>query len=213
MLKHAVLLATLLVVAAAGTTGAQTNRGALAGTVFDQSGGVLPGATVTVVDLGTNGTRTTVTSANGTYTVSNLEPVVYRVVVDLAGFKTASLQPVKVDTAATATANVTLQTGAVEAQVTVTAAPALLRDAAPAGQTITDRQIADVPLNNRSVLDLAVTIPNVSGDVGSEDPAVTSGATVPGFNLSLNGGRPGSSVMLADGVNNTGVGLARAIVS
>src|SRR5262249_44154953 len=129
MLKHAVFLATLLVVAAAGTAGAQTNRGALAGTVFDQSGGVLPGATVTVVDLGTNGTRTTVTSANGTYTVSNLEPVVYRVVVDLAGFKTASLQPVKVDTAATATANVTLQTGAVEAQVTVTAAPALIRDA------------------------------------------------------------------------------------
>src|SRR5262249_27929772 len=47
----------------------------------------------------------------------------------------------------------------------------------------------------------------------SEDPTVTSGATVPGFNLSVNGGRPGSTAILADGVNNTGVGLSRAVVS
>src|SRR5262249_41544879 len=133
---------------------------------------------------------------------------------ELSGFKTGVVDNVKVDTAVTAKVDVTLQTGAVEAQVTVTAeAPVVNAGSGTAGQTITERQIVGIPLNNRSVLDLAVTIPNVSGDVGSEDPAVTSGATVPGFNLSLNGGRPGSSVMLADGGNNTGVGLARAIVS
>src|SRR6185503_20396031 len=75
------------------------------------------------------------------------------------------------------------------------------------------RQLQDVPLNNRSVLDLALTIPNVTGDAGSEDPDVTSGQPVPGFNLSLNGGRPGSTLMMADGVSNTGVGVARAVVS
>ncbi len=68
-------------------------------------------------------------------------------------------------------------------------------------------------LNNRSVLDLATTMPNVSGDSGSED--VDSGVITPspGFNLSVNGGRPGSTSMLADGVNNTGIGIARAVVS
>src|SRR5207253_4913056 len=81
------------------------------------------------------------------------------------------------------------------------------------GQTITQRQMQDLPLVNRSVLDLALTAPNVTGVAGSEDPGVTSGFPVPGFNLSLNGGRPGSTAMLADGVNNTGVGLARAVVS
>src|SRR5581483_1266892 len=104
--------------------------------------------------------------------------------------------------------------GVVANEVTVTAeAPLINAEKGTISQTITERQIQDVPLNNRSVLDLAVTIPNVSGDAGSEDPEVTSGQPVPGFNLSLNGGRPGSTVMLADGVNNTGVGIARAVVS
>ena len=79
--------------------------------------------------------------------------------------------------------------------------------------TIGERQLRDLPLNNRSVLDLAVTAPNVTGDAGSEDPEVTSGQPVPGFNLNLNGGRSGSTSILADGVNNTGVGIARAVVS
>jgi hypothetical protein len=70
-----------------------------------------------------------------------------------------------------------------------------------------------VPLNNRSVLDLALTAPNVSGDAGSEDPGVGADQPVPGFNLSINGGRAGSTSILADGVNNTGVGVARAVVS
>ena len=51
------------------------------------------------------------------------------------------------------------------------------------------------------------------GDAGSEDPEVTSGQPVPGLQPELNGGRPGSTAILADGVNNTGVGIARAIVS
>ena len=49
-----------------------------------------------------------------------------------------------------------------------------------------------------------------------ETPAARSGITsdqpVPGFNLNINGGRAGSTAILADGVNNTGVGIARAVV-
>ncbi|HEX8117456.1 MAG TPA: hypothetical protein VF521_09295, partial [Pyrinomonadaceae bacterium] len=104
--------------------------------------------------------------------------------------------------------------GGVGEEVTVTAdAPLINTESGTATSTITERQIREVPLANRSVLDLAVTAPNVSGDAGSEDPAVTSGQPVPGFNLSLNGGRPGSTAILADGVNNTGVGIARSVVS
>jgi hypothetical protein len=98
--------------------------------------------------------------------------------------------------------------------VTVTSEPLLINsESAAISQTVTQRQIQDVPLNNRSVLDLAVTIPNVAGEAGSEDPGVTSDQPVPGFNLSLNGGRPGSTSILADGIRNTGVGIARAVVS
>lgn len=65
----------------------------------------------------------------------------------------------------------------------------------------------------RSVLDLAVTVGNVTGDVGTSDPQLTGGAPLPGYNLQANGGRAGSTNMLADGINNTGVGLAREAVS
>jgi hypothetical protein len=193
---------------------AQTNRGGIAGTVRDTSGAVVPGATVTVTNLGTNRAVELTTSDAGVYAAVSLDPVEYRVTVELTGFKKAAIAPVKVDTATTVTVNVTLETGALQSEVTVLAdAPRLRTGSGATGQTITERQIVDAPLNNRSVLDLAVTIPNVSGDAGSEDPTVTSGATVPGYNLSLNGGRPGSTAILADGVNNTGVGLARAVVS
>ncbi|MBS1812264.1 MAG: carboxypeptidase regulatory-like domain-containing protein [Acidobacteria bacterium] len=193
---------------------AQTNRGGVSGTVTDATGAVIPGAKVTVTNLGTNQSQQLVTSADGTYSALSLEPVVYRITVEANGFKKAIVDKVKVDTSATATINVTLEAGAVENTITVTAEAALLNtESGTTSKTIGERQIQDVPLSNRSVLDLALTAPNVSGDAGSEDPDVTSGQPVPGFNLSLNGGRAGSTAILADGVNNTGVGVARAVVS
>jgi hypothetical protein len=53
----------------------------------------------------------------------------------------------------------------------------------------------------------------VSGDAGTENPGLVSTSTVPGYNLSVNGGRPGSTMFLSDGVNNTGVSYSRTMVS
>src|SRR5437764_6468125 len=193
---------------------AQTNKGAISGTVFDSNGAAVPGATVTITNLGTGQKATITTTDTGAFSAQSLDPVTYSVLVEAKGFKKALVDKVKVDTAATATANVNLETGSVTEQVVVTAeAPLLNTETGTTTHTITSRQLQDVPLNNRSVLDLALTAPNVTGDAGSEDPAVLGDQPVPGFNLRLNGGRPGSTIMLADGVNNTGVGLARAVVS
>jgi Carboxypeptidase regulatory-like domain/TonB-dependent Receptor Plug Domain len=193
---------------------AQSNLGGISGTVFDQTGAVVPGATVIITDLGTQKTTTLTTSESGSYSIRSLEPVTYSVRVEAQGFKRAILESVKVDTATVATVNVTLETGTVGETVTITSeAPLINTESATTTQTISERQIRDLPLNNRSVLDLAVTVANVSGDAGSEDPEVTSGQPVPGFNLNVNGGRSGSTAILADGVNNTGVGIARAVVS
>ena len=92
--------------------------------------------------------------------------------METPNFKKAVVESVKVDTAATATVNVILEAGAVSEQVTVAAdAPLINSESGTATQTVTERQIRDIPLNNRSVLDLALTAPNVSGDAGSEDAA------------------------------------------
>ncbi len=209
-----VLTIVCLVIACGATALAQTNRGGITGTVHDTSGAVIPGATVVITSIGTNRSIELTTSDAGVFVAPSLEPVEYRISVELSGFKKTAIARVKVDTATLQTVNITLETGPMQEQVTVAAeAPLVHTGSGTTGQTITEQQIINAPLFNRSVLDLAVTIPNVSGDAGSEDPTVTSGATVPGFNLSLNGGRPGSTSILADGVNNTGVGLARAVVS
>ncbi|MFL6255772.1 MAG: carboxypeptidase regulatory-like domain-containing protein [Pyrinomonadaceae bacterium] len=200
----------LLAVAAAG----QTNKGGISGTVLDQNGAAIPGATVTVTNVGTGQKQTLTTSDDGAFSATSLDPVVYSVTVEAQGFKTATIQSLKVDTSTTASANVIMEAGAVGDQVTVVAdAPILNTESGATSSTITERQIQDVPLANRSVLDLALTAPNVTGDAGSEDPGVSADQPVPGFNLSAGGGRPGSTAMLADGVNNTGVGLARSVVS
>jgi hypothetical protein len=58
-----------------------------------------------------------------------------------------------------------------------------------------------------------MTLPNVSGDAGTENPSIVTVTTCPGCNLSVNGGRPMSTLIMADGVNNTGISLARTMVS
>jgi outer membrane receptor protein involved in Fe transport len=192
----------------------QTNKGGISGTVTDTNGATLPGATVIITNLGTNQKITLTTSDSGDYAATSLDPVTYSVMVEAQGFKRALVEAVKVDTATTVPLDVVLQPGTVEEQITVVAdSPLLNTESGTTTSTVTERQIQDIPLNNRSVLDLAVTAPNVSGDAGSEDPGVTSDQPVPGFNLNVNGGRAGSTTILADGVNNTGVGIARAVVS
>lgn len=202
----------ILIVAA--SCWAQTNRGGISGTVFDPKGAVVSGASVIITNVGTNQRMEVKTSGTGSYAVNDLDPVTYRIEVESPGFARVLVADVKVDTATVVKQDVTLRPGAITTEVRVQEQSPLLNvESGTTSQAITERQMQDLPLVNRSVLDLALTAPNVNGVAGSEDPGVTSGAPVPGFNLSLNGGRPGSTIMLADGVNNTGVGLARAIVS
>ena len=198
----------------AAIVSAQTNRGGITGTIFDPTGAVVPNAKVTVTNVGTNQAIKVTSSGSGAYTVPNLEPVMYNVAVEASGFNRQVIESVKVDTANVATVDVHLQTGTAATSVTVDASVAMVNtESGTTGSTVTEREIQDSPLFNRSVLDLAVLQPNVAGDAGTENPAITSNATVPGYNLTVNGGRPGSTQFLADGVNNTGVSYGRTMVS
>jgi hypothetical protein len=193
---------------------AQTNRGSLSGTVFDQSQGVVAGASITLTSLGTNEIRKATTGESGAYAFLNLEPVTYRLEVESPGFKKSVTESLKIDTAGNASVNVTLEAGSVDTKVTVTAEAALVNtESGTTSSTVTEREIQDVPLVNRSVLDLALTLPNVSGDAGSENPVLVTVTTCPGCNLSVGGGRPLSTQMTADGTNNTGISLGRTMVS
>lgn len=94
------LLVCFIIVFSCSIVGlAQSNRGGISGTVLDQSGAVVPGATVTITNLATNQQTVLTTSLAGSYTAQLLEPVTYDVSVELKGFKKWIKRSVKVDTA------------------------------------------------------------------------------------------------------------------
>jgi hypothetical protein len=94
--RFVALLIAVLVAAGAGVASAQERFGGLTGIVTDASGGVLPGATVTVTSKTTGASRSQVTSADGLYNVPDLDPGRYTVVVELSGFAKLQLDDVAV---------------------------------------------------------------------------------------------------------------------
>jgi hypothetical protein len=196
------------------TLHAQSNRGGITGTISDPSGATIPGATVKLTNIGTNQASTLKSSAEGSYTFSSLDPVYYRITVEVPGFKTEVVDQIKVDTATVSTANIGLQPGQVNTQVTITAeAPVVDSASGTLGFSISEKQIGDIPLYDRNILELVMMSPNLNGEAGTEDPDYTTGIVSPGLNIYVNGGRAGSTAILADGVNNTAIGYGRSIVS
>src|SRR5262245_56016479 len=85
----------------------QTNKGGISGTVTDQNGAVVPGATIVITNVGTNQKQTVTSSESGTFSVSSLDPVTYSMQVEMKGFKKTLIDKIKVDTALISTINVT----------------------------------------------------------------------------------------------------------
>src|SRR5437660_12693001 len=103
------VIAVVLLCAVAGI--AQTNKGGINGTVTDQDGALVPGATGVITNLGTNQSETLTTSESGSYSASSLEPVPYSIRVEMKGLKKAFVVKAKVDTATVDSVNSSLDTG------------------------------------------------------------------------------------------------------
>ncbi|MDT5062588.1 MAG: hypothetical protein QOH63_3047 [Acidobacteriota bacterium] len=153
----------LLLAVFALPTFAQTNKGTITGTVTDQNGGTVAGATVTVINVETNAEKSTTTSDDGNYEVPLLEPGSYRVTVSAPNFKKTIQENVTLQTAARQPVDVVLQTGEVGAEVTVTAAPTLVQtESSDRSSVITGREVTELPLSGRNFTQLATLTPGVS---------------------------------------------------
>src|SRR5919204_3585699 len=120
-MKRVLVLAIVLVVGAAGPAAAQIASGNIYGTVADEQGGVLPGATVTLVSTSIGGQpRTTVSDAGGQFRFLNLDPGTYRLPLDLPAF-TKQEREVVVATGLNVNLSFGLKLKTVEETVTVTA--------------------------------------------------------------------------------------------
>ena len=129
----------------------------LNGRVTDESGGVLPGVTVTVTQTDTGFTRSVVTEANGLYVMSNLPTGPYRLEVALQGFRTYVQTGIVLQVAATPTINIVLSVGNLQETVSVEAAAPLV-DVRSTGisEVVEQERILELPLQGRQVTDLIV---------------------------------------------------------
>jgi len=162
-LRWAALLG-LLVLAAPSPSWAQAVKGTLLGTVIDAQGAGVPGATVTVTETGTNIARTAQTNPSGNYIFSNLKDGIYRVDVEMSGFRKTERGGVRVDVNTTVRVDFTLQVGQLSETATVVAeAPPLQTDRADTGRLIESKQVTEIPLGfNRNFQGLLVTVPGAT---------------------------------------------------
>jgi hypothetical protein len=96
---------------------AQTIYGSVLGTVTDSSGGVIPGASVSLANIGTSENRSTTTESNGSYRFVSLAPGRYRLLVEAAGFKRLTREPIAVEVEAAVRIDAVLQVGNVNETV------------------------------------------------------------------------------------------------
>src|SRR5208282_5505723 len=186
-----VLLSTALLVG-------QTFRGTILGSVTDPSGAFVAGATVKVRNEATGLERTTVTSGDGSYAVSELPIGTYSVTVTLTGFQTAVTNSVAVDVATERRVDAQLKTGQVSQTVEVSGGdlPQIETQSNDLGGVITSQVANDMPVNGRDYTKLIYLNPGVAG---SPDQISDSPGSFGEF--SMNGARGRSNNYLLDGTD------------
>ena len=179
-------------------------NGTILGTVTDNSGAVVAGAGVDVTNIATGLTSHTQTSSTGDFTVPYLAPATYKVTVSSTGFQKAVVDNVGLVVGQQERVNVSLKPGTINESVEVQAnAIALDTETSAVTQTVTQRQVEELPLNGRNFVQLlllgagAVTI-------GGEQGTMRQGQ---GNAISINGGRPTSNNYTLDGLVNTDTAL------
>src|SRR5580692_5872044 len=171
-----------------------TSTGTVAGSVTDPTGAVVAGATVTLIDVGTNTARTTTSNTSGRYIYVDVNPGVYSIAVSKAGFATTKTENQEVKVGASLTLNLSLQVGSANVVVEVTAAGTELQTMnATVGNTITSLTLDNLPSLGRDVSSFVELQPGVSPD-GS-----VAGAVVDQSYFSLDGGNNSSDM---DGSQN-----------
>ncbi|MGE3843901.1 MAG: TonB-dependent receptor [Vicinamibacterales bacterium] len=134
----------------------------LGGTVTDDSGGALPGVTVTVLNRSNGATQTLITGPEGTYRAVNLAPAPYEVTAELSGFATQKLA-VTLVVGADATLNFTLAVATLAETVTVVGESPLVEvSKATPSSVIVGEQLAALPVLDRNFLVLAQLLPGAA---------------------------------------------------
>src|SRR4029453_10248352 len=178
---------------------AQSTTGSISGVVVDQSKSVLPGVTVDVRNVETGVQRSMVTDERGRDRALNLAPGRCRVHAELSGFQPVETEDLIVQIGLDVPVDLTLGLGTITESVTVTGESALVDlSGAAVGGVVTTRQIAELPLNGRSFMQLATLQPGVSVSRSTGRDFTGGGG---GRQVAVAGARPEQTGYLLEGTN------------
>jgi hypothetical protein len=189
----------------------QSNAADLQGYVRDPNGAAIKGATVTARNLATNLTREAVTDDDGAYQLIGLPPGDYEVTAEATGFSKGRIASVTLTVGQRAELDVPMAIGDIGAVVNIAAQEVGLieKTSNTVANTIEQKRINDLPINERSATGFALTVSTVGRDNGRPiGPAPTSG-------LNIGGQRGRSTLVQVDGADYTdnSVNTARLTVS
>jgi outer membrane receptor protein involved in Fe transport len=171
---------------------AQLPTATILGEAKDSSGGVLPNVTVTITNVDTGAVRTVKTSDDGEFRAPELPVGRYEVRAEHPGFKTVTRKGITLEVTQQAVINLDFEVGAADQQVVVTEeAPMVNTQNATLGGTVNETKMAELPLNGRNYIDLALLQPGVDKD---KNQGNQSGTT-----FSVNGAPPRSNNFTLDG--------------
>ena len=191
---------------------AQETRGNISGTVQDAQG-VVPGATVRITNVDTNTTQTLVTNSTGYFEAPLLQPGTYRIVVEMASFKTITRDGVALAVGQQVNIPFTLDVGNINEHVTVTGvAPVLDTTSVSSGANFDTQQINALPMFSNMPVGLARFAPGVNPDADQPPmsqgfvtgPSEASGTAIGAM------GAPAASTSTTAGPTRAGVGARRA---
>jgi carboxypeptidase family protein/TonB-dependent receptor-like protein len=173
---------------------AQLPTATILGVVKDQTGAVIPGATITATNENTGASRTTISGEGGNYRFAALPVGTYALRAELDGFRAAVKTGLQLTIGQEAVLDFALEVGATAETVEVTAeAPLVNTTSGSLGSLVGEDTIADLPLNGRNYQDLALL---QTGVVQNQEG---SGRTANGTQFSSNGAPVRSNLFMIDG--------------
>ena len=199
------LVACLALLVLVHPSRAQVMTGRLDGTVTDSQGAAVATAQVKVTNTQTGQTFALITDEKGNWALPSMPTSLYRVTVTRQGFKTATVENVKVDAGVPATVNTVLEVGALTETIEVAAGAEVLQtQTATVTDTLVGRQLHELPFTSRNLTELIVTQP------GSATPGVPRSTSVYGLpqaamNVTIDG------INIQDNSNKSSDGFFNAI--
>ncbi|HKY44564.1 MAG TPA: carboxypeptidase-like regulatory domain-containing protein [Pyrinomonadaceae bacterium] len=196
------LVATLTLVG--GALAQAGSSGAISGSIKDEKGAAVTGAQVEIINAGTGVTERTATSdADGNFSVTQLPPGTYKLVITATGFSKTEVPEVKVNVTETTSVNVPLKVGQITESVTVVEAASQIQlNSATTGQTLQSTTINALPLATRNFLTLLTLSTGANTEMFQSD-ALGRGAVT----MNVNGQRPVNNNYQLEGINANDINL------